>query len=88
MSYGMHSHPIVDYQLACSRPDLTVEEHMRIFSNLKCLLKVNAEVIEDLARGVDLLKKLKAPAKSLSGGQKRKLQLVCYYLSISDGDRY
>jgi ATP-binding cassette subfamily A (ABC1) protein 3 len=43
-------------------PELTVEEHIRIFSDLKCLSAVNGEVIQDLAKGVDLQKKLKARA--------------------------
>jgi ATP-binding cassette subfamily A (ABC1) protein 3 len=60
-------------------PDLTVEEHIRIFSDLKCLLSVNGEVIQDLAKGVDLQKKLKARAKTLSGGQMRKLQMAMMF---------
>jgi ABC-type Na+ transport system ATPase subunit NatA len=62
--------------LISTRSDLTVEEHIRIFSDLKCLSKVNKEVVNDLASGVDLLKKLKKQAKTLSGGQKRKLQMA------------
>lgn len=62
--------------LTILRPELTVEEHLRIFSDLKCLTDVNDEVVAELAKSVDLLMKLKAPAKSLSGGQKRKLQMV------------
>ncbi|CAO2648284.1 Nn.00g075510.m01.CDS01 [Neocucurbitaria sp. VM-36] len=60
-------------------PDLTVEEHIRIFSDLKCLSSVNEEVVNNLAKGVDLLKKLKARAKTLSGGQKRKLQIAMMF---------
>jgi ATP-binding cassette subfamily A (ABC1) protein 3 len=60
-------------------PDLTVEEHVRIFSDLKCLSSVNGEVIQDLAKGVDLQKKLKARAKTLSGGQMRKLQMAMMF---------
>ncbi|KAH7089962.1 hypothetical protein FB567DRAFT_315520 [Paraphoma chrysanthemicola] len=60
-------------------PDLTVEEHIRIFSDLKCLHNVNEEVVKELASGVDLLKKLKMKAKTLSGGQKRKLQMAIMF---------
>ncbi|KAH7372040.1 hypothetical protein BKA66DRAFT_180011 [Pyrenochaeta sp. MPI-SDFR-AT-0127] len=60
-------------------PELTVEEHIRIFSDLKCLSAVNEEVVKELAKGVDLLKKLKARAKTLSGGQKRKLQMAMMF---------
>tara|TARA_R110002003_G_scaffold141_32_gene13124 strand:- start:3539 stop:5059 length:1521 start_codon:yes stop_codon:yes gene_type:complete len=62
-----------------SRPELTVEEHIRIFSDLKCLFDVNEEVVKELARGVDLSKKLKKKAKTLSGGQKRKLQMAIMF---------
>jgi ATP-binding cassette subfamily A (ABC1) protein 3 len=65
--------------LISTRSDLTVEEHIRIFSDLKCLSKVNKEVVNDLASGVDLLKKLKKQAKTLSGGQKRKLQMAIMF---------
>lgn len=60
-------------------PDLTVEEHIRIFSDLKCLSSVNKEVVNELAQGVDLSKKLKKKAKTLSGGQKRKLQMAIMF---------
>ncbi|KAF2024589.1 P-loop containing nucleoside triphosphate hydrolase protein [Setomelanomma holmii] len=60
-------------------PDLTVEEHIRIFSDLKCLHDVNEEVVNELAKGVDLLKKLTKKAKTLSGGQKRKLQMAIMF---------
>jgi ATP-binding cassette subfamily A (ABC1) protein 3 len=68
-----------DVKLTHSRPDLTVKEHIRIFSDLKCLSTVNNEVVNDLAAGVDLLKKLSARAKTLSGGQKRKLQMAMMF---------
>lgn len=60
-------------------PELTVEEHIRIFSDLKCLSRVNEEVVKELAQGVDLQKKLKKRAKTLSGGQQRKLQLAIMF---------
>lgn len=65
--------------LTNTRPDLTVEEHIRIFSDLKCLQKVNSKVVHELAYGVDLQKKLKKKAKTLSGGQKRKLQMAIMF---------
>lgn len=58
---------------------MTVREHVRIFSDLKCLSSVNNEVVNDLVKGVDLMKKLPAKAKTLSGGQKRKLQLAMMF---------
>ncbi|KAJ8113658.1 hypothetical protein OPT61_g4255 [Boeremia exigua] len=60
-------------------PELTVQEHVRIFSDLKCLSAVNDEVVNDLVKGVDLSGKLPARAKTLSGGQKRKLQLAMMF---------
>lgn len=60
-------------------PDLTVEEHIRIFSDLKCISKVNEEVVSELVRMCDLQKKLPSKAKTLSGGQKRKLQLAMMF---------
>jgi ATP-binding cassette subfamily A (ABC1) protein 3 len=56
-----------------------VEEHIRIFSDLKCLAVANEEVIADLVRRCDLEGKLTARAKTLSGGQKRKLQLAIMF---------
>ncbi|KAG9251252.1 uncharacterized protein F5Z01DRAFT_287683 [Emericellopsis atlantica] len=75
--------------------DLTVEEHIRIFNRLKSPNAVasrdeNLELIE----AVDLTKKKKAYSKTLSGGQKRKLQLgmmltggsaVCCVDEVSSG---
>jgi ABC-type multidrug transport system ATPase subunit len=65
--------------LTNTRPDLTVEEHIRIFSDLKCLERANNEIVNELAQGVDLQKKLKKKAKTLSGGQKRKLQMAIMF---------
>jgi ATP-binding cassette subfamily A (ABC1) protein 3 len=62
-----------------TRPDLTVKEHIRIFSDLKCLSDVNNEIVNELASGVDLLGKLDKKAKTLSGGQKRKLQMAIMF---------
>lgn len=62
--------------LTVTRPELTVEEHIRIFNDLKCLSSSGKEGTIELAKGVDLLNKLHARAHSLSGGQKRKLQMA------------
>lgn len=70
---------LVELFLTQFRPDLTVGEHIRIFSDLKCLSKINDEVIHDLAKGVDLSQKLHKQAKTLSGGQKRKLQMAMMF---------
>lgn len=60
-------------------PELTVAEHIRIFSDLKCISAVNSEVVTELVRMCDLQKKLPSKAKTLSGGQKRKLQLAMMF---------
>ncbi|KAF9771105.1 hypothetical protein IL306_011270 [Fusarium sp. DS 682] len=75
--------------------DLTVEEHIRIFNHLKAPnARATKQEIDDLIRSVDLYKKRKAFAKTLSGGQKRKLQLglmltggsaVCCVDEVSSG---
>jgi ATP-binding cassette subfamily A (ABC1) protein 3 len=46
---------------------------------LKCLSRINNEVVTELAKGVDLQKKLDKKAKTLSGGQKRKLQMAIMF---------
>ncbi|KAM0351961.1 hypothetical protein ACHAPU_002477 [Fusarium lateritium] len=75
--------------------DLTVEEHIRIFNHLKAPnARATSQDIDELIRSVDLHKKRKAFAKTLSGGQKRKLQLglmltggssVCCVDEVSSG---
>lgn len=75
--------------------DLTVEEHIRIFNHLKAPnARATAASIKDLIKSIDLWKKRKALAKTLSGGQKRKLQLgmmltggsaVCCVDEVSSG---
>ncbi|CAG9943680.1 unnamed protein product [Clonostachys rosea f. rosea IK726] len=75
--------------------DLTVEEHLRIFNRLKSpnALATPQEITE-LIDAIDLTKKRKALSKTLSGGQKRKLQLgmmltggsaVCCVDEVSSG---
>ncbi|ROT43326.1 ABC transporter [Sodiomyces alkalinus F11] len=75
--------------------DLTVEEHVRIFNRLKSPGKLaSKEEIRDLVKSIDLELKRKARSKTLSGGQKRKLQLgmmltggsaVCCVDEVSSG---
>ncbi|KAL7622242.1 hypothetical protein AAE478_007746 [Parahypoxylon ruwenzoriense] len=75
--------------------ELTVEEHIKIFNQLKSPENVaSAQEIHDLVMAVDLGPKAKALSKTLSGGQKRKLQLgmmltggsaVCCVDEVSSG---
>ena len=75
--------------------ELTVEEHVRIFNRLKFTeTRDTKRQIHDLITACDLDRKLKAKSKTLSGGQKRKLQLgmmftggsrVCAVDEISSG---
>ncbi|CAM1501884.1 Fc.00g038680.m01.CDS01 [Cosmosporella sp. VM-42] len=75
--------------------DLTVEEHIRIFNHLKAPnARSTKAAIDELIKSIDLWKKRKAFAKTLSGGQKRKLQLgmmltggsaVCCVDEVSSG---
>ena len=75
--------------------DLTVEEHIKIFNRLKAPGNhASKEEMTELIRSVDLYPKRRAQAKTLSGGQKRKLQLgmmltggsaVCCVDEVSSG---
>ncbi|KAH7157639.1 hypothetical protein B0J13DRAFT_542292 [Dactylonectria estremocensis] len=75
--------------------DLTVEEHIRIFNHLKAPnARATTEGIHELIKAIDLWKKRRAFSKTLSGGQKRKLQLgmmltggsaVCCVDEVSSG---
>lgn len=75
--------------------ELTVEEHIRIFNRLKSTSKRDSkETLRDLIKAVDLDRKIGAKSKTLSGGQKRKLQLgmmftggssVCCVDEVSSG---
>jgi len=56
--------------------ELTCEEHVRIFNALKADRKDSKQVIRDLLTSCDLDHKIQARSKTLSGGQKRKLQLA------------
>lgn len=77
--------------------NLTVQEHLRIFTQLKTSDALNDQTNADLDRLIDsigLAPKRHALAKTLSGGQKRKLQLgmmltggsaVCLVDEVSTG---
>jgi ABC-type multidrug transport system ATPase subunit len=75
--------------------DLTVEEHLNIFNSLKSPgARATKQEIQELIEAIDLTKKRKALSKTLSGGQKRKLQLgmmltggsaVCCVDEVSSG---
>jgi ABC-type multidrug transport system ATPase subunit len=75
--------------------ELTVEEHIRIFNRLKSTgPRDSKEALRDLIKAIDLDRKIDAKAKTLSGGQKRKLQLgmmftggssVCCVDEVSSG---
>ncbi|KAI9743085.1 MAG: hypothetical protein M1818_003380 [Claussenomyces sp. TS43310] len=56
--------------------DLSVKEHIQIFNSLKSMVEPDSsEKRAELISAVDLDRKTNARAKTLSGGQKRKLQL-------------
>ncbi|KAL2789134.1 hypothetical protein BJX66DRAFT_238677 [Aspergillus keveii] len=60
--------------------NLTVKEHVRIFNRLKSTGKVASDgQLTRLLKDCDLGKKLKARSKTLSGGQKRKVQLAMMF---------
>lgn len=60
--------------------ELTVFEHVRIFNELKSTGGADSrDKIEDLIRACDLGHKIKAKSETLSGGQKRKLQLAMMF---------
>lgn len=60
--------------------ELNVYEHVRIFNQLKSTGTFdNKETIENLIRACDLGHKIKARSSTLSGGQKRKLQLAMMF---------
>lgn len=60
--------------------DLTVAEHVRIFNHLKTTgARDSKEQILELVAACDLSVKSMARAKTLSGGQKRKLQLAMMF---------
>lgn len=63
---------------------LTVTEHIKIFRGLKAGREPKSqEQISDLIEACDLEKKAKSYSKTLSGGQKRKLQLAVMFIGRS-----
>lgn len=62
--------------------DLTVRDHVRLWSEIKGGEETPAE-IDELIAACDLTKKTNSCAKTLSGGQKRKLQLACMFVGGS-----
>ncbi|KAK0709437.1 hypothetical protein B0T26DRAFT_652353 [Lasiosphaeria miniovina] len=75
--------------------ELTVEEHVLVFNRLKTPRnRATKQQIRELIVSIDLEQKIKAQSKTLSGGQKRKLQLgmmltggsaVCCVDEVSSG---
>jgi ABC-type multidrug transport system ATPase subunit len=62
------------------RGELTVKEHVRIFTSLKSLGNYDLDTETDaLIKACDLENKRDAKSKTLSGGQKRKLQLAMMF---------
>jgi ATP-binding cassette subfamily A (ABC1) protein 3 len=60
--------------------ELTVLEHVRIFNQLKSTGTYDTkDTIESMIRACDLGHKIKARSSTLSGGQKRKLQLAMMF---------
>ena len=59
--------------------NLTVAEHIRIFNKLKSGTVSSKAENKALLQSCDIAQKLKAQSKTLSGGQKRKLQLAMMF---------
>lgn len=60
--------------------ELTVFEHVQIFNRLKSTGAYDTkDTVKDLIRACDLGHKIKAQSSTLSGGQKRKLQLAMMF---------
>jgi ABC-type multidrug transport system ATPase subunit len=57
-------------------PDLTCHQTLRLWHAIKAVTRDHEEDIDQLLRDCDLEKKINANASTLSGGQKRKLQLA------------
>lgn len=62
--------------------ELTVMEHMKIWSRIKATNMTNVE-LDKMLVACDLELKRNSKAKTLSGGQKRKLQLACMFVGDS-----
>jgi ATP-binding cassette, subfamily A (ABC1), member 3 len=63
--------------------NLTVEEHVRIFNKLKANKVASKDEIRALLKSCDISKKSSARSKTLSGGQKRKVQLAMMFIGGS-----
>ena len=59
--------------------ELTVEEHVRIWNEIKC----SGDTINARDSLIEACSKKQARSSTLSGGQKRKLQLACMYVGGS-----
>ncbi|EWC43937.1 hypothetical protein DRE_01289 [Drechslerella stenobrocha 248] len=67
-------------------PQLTVREHVQIWLEVKAPRLPKAErdaAVEEMVRECDLSEKMDAQARTLSGGQKRKLQLAVAFIGGS-----
>jgi ABC-type multidrug transport system ATPase subunit len=62
--------------------ELTVDEHLHIWNEIKFSMQDKAE-LDFLVEACDLTPKKSARANTLSGGQKRKLQLACTFVGAS-----
>ncbi len=62
--------------------ELTVEEHIDIWNKIK-YSKEDRTALEHLVEACDLTLKKDARAVTLSGGQRRKLQLACMFVGGS-----
>lgn len=62
---------------------LTVMEHIKIWSQIKSAKPLPSHQLDQLAESCDLGWKRTSRAATLSGGQKRKLQLACMFVGDS-----
>lgn len=64
--------------------NLTVQEHIKIWRKLKTASSDDVDIDDDdILAECDLLEKVQARAKTLSGGQMRKLQLAIAFVGGS-----
>ena len=62
--------------------ELTVAEHIKIWNDIKYSQGDRSE-LRELTEACDLTSKVSARSETLSGGQKRKLQLACMFVGGS-----
>lgn len=62
---------------------LSVMEHIKIWSQIKSAKPLSSHELDQLAESCDLGWKRTSRASTLSGGQKRKLQLACMFVGDS-----